>query len=89
MTGNTGTAPNMAALEQLLSDVRDRTGIDPTIAEAMIEAANLCQTARTVHAGIHMQLQAALASLRNGHADDSAQFIECAVSIQGHWTGRA
>jgi len=81
--------PNMTTLEQLLSDVRDRAGIDPTIAEAMIEAAKLCQTARTVHAGINMQLQGALASLRAGVPDDAAQFIECAVGIQDHWTGKA
>jgi hypothetical protein len=89
MNRTTDTAPNMATLEQLLSDVRDRAGIDPAIAEAMREAVKLCQTARTVRGGINMQLQGALASLLTGHPDDAARFIERAVSIQDHWTGKA
>jgi hypothetical protein len=69
--------------------VRDRAGIDPTIAEAMREALKLCQSAHNVHAGINMQLQGALASLVTGHPDDAARFIERAVGIQDHWTGKA
>ena len=79
----------MATLEQLLSDVRDRAGIDPAIAEAMREAVMICRTSYTVHAGLHLQLQGALGAIRQGRPDDAAQFIERAIGIQDRWAGRA
>lgn len=82
----TDTAPNnMAALERLLSDVRDRPGIDPAIAEAMREAVMICQTGYAVHAGMNLQLQGALHSIRTGSPDEATRFIEIAISIQDHW----
>jgi hypothetical protein len=79
------TTKNMATLEQLLSDVRDRAGIDPAIADVMREAVMICQTGYTVRAGMNLQLQGALNSLRAGHPEDAARFIEVAIGIQDRW----
>ena len=82
---STDIAPNMATLEQLLSDVRDRPGIDPAIAETMREAVMIYRTGYGVRAGMNLQLQGALHSLRMGHPDDAVRFIEIAIGILDRW----
>ena len=83
----TDTAPNLATLEQILSEVRDRAGIDPAIAEAMHKAVTICQNGLlTVRSATELQLQGALHSIRMGHPGDAVRFIEIAISIQDRWT---
>lgn len=82
----TDTVPNMANLEQLLVDARDRAG--PDLSEDLSEAVTICQTRHAVHGGIHLQLRAALASIRAGRQDDAVQYIERAIGIEERWTGR-
>lgn len=77
---------NPATLEQLLADVRDRAGSEhPWLAEVMREAVAICQSRHAVHAGTHLQLQAALASIRAGRSDDAARYIEIAIDIEERW----
>jgi hypothetical protein len=78
---DTTNTKNMAALEQLLADVRDRAGIDPAIADAMREAVKISQTRHAVRAGFNLQLQGALHAIRQGRPDDATRFIEVAIGI--------
>jgi hypothetical protein len=72
---------NMAALEQLLTDVRDRAGIDPAIADVMSEAVKICRTRYGVRAGLDLQHQGAFHAIREGRLDDATRFIEVAIGI--------
>jgi hypothetical protein len=81
MNGITDT--NLAALEQLLEDVHDE---HPAIT-ALSEAVTICQTRHAVHAGVNLQLQGALASIRAGRPEDAVAYIERALDIQARWAG--
>lgn len=79
---------SLATLEQLLEGVRDGAGRDPALAQAMSEAVKICQSRHVAHAGIHFQLQLALASIRTGRpSDDATRYIEIALDIQSLWSG--
>jgi hypothetical protein len=78
MTNDTKT---LATLEQILSDVRDRAGIDPAIAETMREAVKICQSRHAVRADLNLQLPGAFHAIRRGSPDEATQFIEIAISI--------
>ncbi|HEX3915531.1 MAG TPA: hypothetical protein VHW71_18685 [Steroidobacteraceae bacterium] len=82
---DTTNIKNMASLEHLLVEARDRAGIDPAIAEAMREAIKICRTRYAVRAGINLQLQGALHAIRQDRPDDAARFIEVAIGIQARW----
>lgn len=82
MNSTADAAPkNAATLEQLLSELRDRAGIDPAIAEVMREAVKICQTRYAVRAGMNLQLQGALHAIRQGRSDDVVRHMEIAISI--------
>jgi hypothetical protein len=84
------TAPNLAALEELLSSLRDLTQAEyPALAQVLSEAVLICQSRHAVHGGLTLQLQGALASIHQGRPDDAARFIEIAIGIQDRWAGRA
>jgi len=70
---------NLPALKRLLTEARDQAP------EAMGEALAILQSAHTVHAGVNLQLQAALASIRAGRPEDATRYIEIALGIQARW----
>jgi hypothetical protein len=79
---------NLAALEDLLTSVRDLTQSEyPALASVMNEAALICETRHAIRAGINLQLQAALASIRSGRPEDATRYIEIALDIQARWSG--
>jgi hypothetical protein len=85
---NDPDSPNLAMLEEMLSAVHVLTLQDhPTLAEVMGDAARVCQTRHAVHAGITLQLQGALTSLRTGRPEDAIGYIERAIDIEERWTG--
>ena len=87
MTNNTDTE-NLAALEQLLSDVRPRARREhPAIAETINRAIAICRTRHGVHAGAHLELRAAIESIRAGRLEDAAASIEAAIAILERWAG--
>ncbi len=77
---------NLAALEQLLTDARDKY---PATAEAMSEAVRICQSRHAVHGGINFNLRVALASLRAGRTDDATRYIQIALDIEDRWNSTA
>ena len=80
--------PNLATLEELLSAVHVLTLRDyPALAQVMVEAATICQTRHAVHAGISLQLQAALTSIRQGRPEDAIEYIKRAIDIEARWGG--
>jgi Arc/MetJ-type ribon-helix-helix transcriptional regulator len=81
--------PTLASLEALLGGAGELAarGEREAVAEAIREAARLCESARTVQASTHIQLQGALASIRAGRPDEAAALIERAVAIGQRWPG--
>lgn len=82
--------PTLTDLEDLLADVRDRAaqGEHPGLAQAIAEALKLCESARAVHAAVHLQHQGALGSIRGGCPDDALVYIERAIGMGDRWAGR-
>jgi hypothetical protein len=77
---------NLAALEDLLSALRDLTqGEYPALGQVLSHAVEICQTRHAVHGGINLQLQGALHAIRQGRPDDVAAYIERAIGIQDRW----
>jgi hypothetical protein len=85
MSSTTDTAPSVAALEELLSSVRDQTK-NEALAQVMSEAIMICKTRHTAHGGISLQLQAALASIRAGRSDEAIRYIRIALDIEARWS---
>ncbi len=75
--------PTLASFEELLEAAAEFAvrGECKLAADAIREAAQLCEPGRTVQAPVHIQPQGALASMRTGHPGDAAQYIERAVAI--------
>jgi hypothetical protein len=90
MMMNSTDTKNMATLEQLLADVRDLASSEyPAIAQAMTEAITICQSRHGVRAGVNLQLQGALLSIRAGRPEDAVRYLEIAIGIEDHWAGIA
>jgi hypothetical protein len=82
------TAPNLDVLEGILSALRDQAKSDyPALVLVMIEAVKICQSRHGVHAGVNLQLQAALTSIREERPDDAMRYIQIALDIEEHWVG--
>ena len=81
-------AITLAALEELLSSIHIVTQSDaPALAQLMGEAVTMCDGRHAVHGGINLNLQAALASIRQGRPEDAPAYIETALEIHRLWVG--
>lgn len=87
MTSQQGAAPNLAALEEVLSSIVVLTREDsPALAQVLGETILVCQTRHAIRTGIQLQLRGAIACITNGWPDDALAYLARANDILSRWT---
>jgi hypothetical protein len=82
---NSTDTRNLPALLRLLADGAESEHLQ--LAQLASEALAICQSEFAVHAATNLQLQAALASIRDRRPEDAVECIKIALDIESRWIG--